>query len=51
MKSTGGVRKVDELGRIAIPESRWTLNINIKDPMKIFLDGDCIILNKKVAYY
>jgi transcriptional pleiotropic regulator of transition state genes len=47
MKSTGIVRKVDELGRIVIPiELRRTLDINIKDPMEIFLDGDCIILQK-----
>jgi len=45
MKSTGIVRKVDELGRIVIPiELRRTLNIQVKDPVGIFTDGDTIIL-------
>jgi len=47
MKSTGIVRKVDELGRIVLPiELRRTLNIEIKDSLEIFVDGDAIILNK-----
>lgn len=47
MKSTGIVRKVDELGRIVIPmEIRRNLGINEKDPMEIFIDGDQIILKK-----
>lgn len=47
VKSTGIVRKVDELGRIVIPmELRRSLDINVKDPMEIFLDGDCIIMQK-----
>lgn len=47
MKATGIVRKVDELGRIVLPiELRRTLNINIKDPVEIFVDDDCIILKK-----
>ena len=34
MKSTGIVRKVDELGRIVLPkELRQTLNLNEKDPI------------------
>ena len=45
MKSTGIVRKVDELGRIVIPmELRRTLEINEKDPVEIFVDGEEIIL-------
>lgn len=45
MKSTGIVRKVDELGRVVIPiELRRTLNVNIKDPLEIFVDGDMIML-------
>lgn len=40
MKSTGIVRKVDELGRIVIPkELRRTLNIEEGDPLEIFVDG------------
>jgi len=47
MKSTGVVRKVDELGRIVIPiELRRTLDIDMKDPMEIFTEGDQIILKK-----
>lgn len=47
MKATGIVRKVDELGRIVLPiELRRTLDINIKDPIEIFVDGDLIILKK-----
>ena len=45
MKSTGIVRKVDELGRIVLPiELRRTMNIDVRDPMEIFVDGDSIIL-------
>lgn len=45
MKATGVVRKVDELGRIVLPiELRRTLNINIKDSLEIFVDGESIIL-------
>ncbi|CAM3816201.1 transition state genes transcriptional regulator AbrB [Aeromicrobium ponti] len=47
MKSTGIVRKIDELGRVVIPrELRRTLNINDKDPLEIFVDEDKIILRK-----
>lgn len=47
MKSTGIVRKVDELGRIVIPmELRRTLEINEKDSVEIFIDGEEIILRK-----
>lgn len=49
MKATGIVRKVDELGRVVLPiELRRTLNIDIKDPLEIFVEGDQIILRKKV---
>ena len=47
MKSTGIVRKVDELGRIVIPmELRNKYGIEIKDPLEIFVDGTSIILKK-----
>jgi transcriptional pleiotropic regulator of transition state genes len=47
MKSTGVVRKVDELGRIVIPiELRRTMDIEEKDALEIFVDGDRIILKK-----
>jgi len=49
IKATGIVRKVDELGRLVIPiEIRRTLKIDIKDPIDIYVDGDMIILRKKV---
>ena len=47
LKSTGIVRKVDELGRIVLPkELRSTLNINEKDSLEIFVDNHMIILKK-----
>lgn len=47
MKSTGIVRKVDELGRIVIPiELRRTLDIAEKDSLEIFVEEDRIILMK-----
>ena len=47
MKATGIVRKVDELGRIVIPiELRRTLDIDIKDPIEIYVDEDFIMLKK-----
>ncbi|MBE6693674.1 MAG: AbrB/MazE/SpoVT family DNA-binding domain-containing protein [Ruminococcaceae bacterium] len=47
MKSTGVVRKIDELGRIVLPVSiRQNLDINEKDALEIFIDGDRIILQK-----
>ena len=47
MKSTGVVRKVDELGRIVVPiELRRTMDINVKDTLEIFVEGDQIILKK-----
>lgn len=47
MKSTGIIRKVDELGRVVIPiELRNTLKIAEKDPIEIFVDGSSIVLKK-----
>lgn len=47
MKSTGIVRKVDELGRIVLPkELRTTLGIAQRDPLEIYIDGENIILRK-----
>jgi transcriptional pleiotropic regulator of transition state genes len=47
MKSTGIVRKIDELGRVVIPmELRRTLDIDVKDSIEIFVDGEQIILKK-----
>ena len=47
MKSTGIVRKVDELGRIVLPiELRRTLNIDIKDSIEIYVDNSSIVIKK-----
>ena len=47
MKSTGIIRKVDELGRIVLPkELRTTFDIKERDPIEIYVDGDNIILRK-----
>ena len=47
MKATGIVRKVDQLGRIVLPiELRRTLDIEIKDPLEIFVDNEYIMLKK-----
>ena len=47
MKSTGIIRKVDELGRIVLPiELRRTLDIEVRDEMEIFIDDGKIVLQK-----
>ncbi|MBQ3275489.1 MAG: AbrB/MazE/SpoVT family DNA-binding domain-containing protein [Oscillospiraceae bacterium] len=50
MKATGIVRKIDELGRVVLPiELRRTMNLEVRDPVEIFLDGDSIVLRKYEA--
>ena len=50
MKSTGIVRKVDELGRVVLPaELRKTLQIAERDPLEIYTDEDVIVLKKYEA--
>lgn len=47
IKSTGIVRRVDELGRVVIPiELRRTLGIDEKDALEIYVDQEKIILKK-----
>lgn len=47
MKSTGIVRRVDELGRVVIPiELRKQLDIYEKDPIEISTMGSSIVLKK-----
>ncbi|MFC3040996.1 AbrB/MazE/SpoVT family DNA-binding domain-containing protein [Virgibacillus xinjiangensis] len=47
MKSTGIIRKVDELGRVVIPsELRRNLDIHEKDYMEIFVEDNRIVLKK-----
>ena len=47
MKSTGIVRKFDQLGRIVTPiELRRTLEIEPGDAVEIYTESDCIVLRK-----
>lgn len=47
MKTTGVIRKLDELGRITLPiELRRSLNLDVKDALEITVQDDCIILKK-----
>jgi transcriptional pleiotropic regulator of transition state genes len=47
MKSTGIIRRVDELGRVVIPiELRNKFGIAEKDPIEIYVEGSNIILKK-----
>ena len=44
IKSTGIIRRMDELGRVVIPiEIRNQFNIAEKDPMEIYVDGSSFI--------
>lgn len=45
MEATGMVRKIDSLGRIALPaQLRKKLEVKARDELEIFVDGDHIIL-------
>ena len=47
MKSTGIIRKVDELGRIVLPiELRRTMDIAERDELEIFIENDRVVLQK-----
>ncbi len=47
MKSTGVIRRIDDLGRIVIPkEIRRNLKIRDGENMEIFIDLDAIVLKK-----
>ena len=47
MKSTGIIRRIDDLGRIVLPiEIRKTLDLSSKDTVEIFVNGDTILLKK-----
>lgn len=47
MKSTGIVRKLDELGRVVLPvELRRRLGIDIRDAMELKVDGCYVVLQK-----
>ena len=48
MKSTGVVRKIDELGRIVLPsELRRVFGIREGDELEISVDGERVILQKR----
>lgn len=48
MKSTGIVRRIDDLGRIAVPkEVRRTLHIKAGDPLEVYTDKDGSIIFRK----
>ena len=50
MKSTGMVKKIDELGRIVIPKDiRSPMGIEAGDALEIFIDGERIVLQKFVS--
>lgn len=50
MKSTGIIRRVDELGRIVIPkEMRTKMDIAEDTPMEIHIEGDAIVMKKDVS--
>ncbi len=47
MKSTGMVRKIDELGRLVLPaEIRQSMDLKVRDAVEIFTDNGRIILQK-----
>ena len=51
MKSTGIVRRIDDLGRIVIPkEIRRTLRIREGDPLEIYTDNTGNIIFKKYSF-
>jgi transcriptional pleiotropic regulator of transition state genes len=48
MKSTGVVRKIDELGRIVLPsELRKVFGIHEGDELEISVDGERVVLQKR----
>lgn len=50
MKTTGVIRKLDELGRITLPiELRRSLDLDVKDGLEITVQDDVIILRKAEA--
>jgi len=47
LKTTGVIRRIDDLGRIVIPkEIRKNLRIKTGDNLEVYLDGDTIVLKK-----
>lgn len=47
MRTTGQIRRMDDLGRVAIPkEVRKELKLKDCEPFEVFIDDDCIIFKK-----
>ncbi len=47
MKTTGMIRQLDTLGRIVLPiELRRTLDIDAKDMLEIYVEGETVVLRK-----
>jgi len=47
MKSTGIVRRIDDLGRVVVPkEIRRTLNVEEGDPLELFIEDGNIVWKK-----
>lgn len=47
MKATGIVRRIDGLGRVVLPiELRRQLDLEEKDPVEIYVEGETIVLRK-----
>ena len=47
IKSSGIIRKIDELGRVVLPiELRKNFGIKEKDNLEILIDGEYILLKK-----
>lgn len=52
MKSTGIVRRIDDLGRVVIPrEIRNILLLQEGDPLEMFINGDEVVLKKYAPNY
>lgn len=50
MKRTGVVRRIDHLGRIALPvELRRAFNIQERGPLEISMEEDCLSLRRPKA--
>lgn len=48
MRSTGMVRRIDDLGRVQIPkEIRQAMHIVAGDPLEIYTDGDDVVCFKR----
>ena len=50
MKTTGVVRRLDELGRVTLPiELRRSFQLEERDAVEIYVEGDSIILKKYIS--